>query len=200
MPKQLIFVRHGETIHNREKRLMNWAHDVGELSEQGRLEAAEVGRKLKELTIDAMYVSDLLRTRQTAEIIARETGLKPIHTQYLRERNLGNFGDLTPDEIKAKWPGQFEQFVDHSNIDWNGLMGESLRDVHTRFREFLELLESEHPHDNLLLVTHSGFLYTTLRDVFGLLPPNTWLDVGHTSITIVEKIDGQYTLKSFNQT
>lgn len=199
MPKQIIFVRHGETDLNKEKRLMNWVHDVGALSELGRTEAAEVGRKLKKYKIHTMYASDLLRTRQTAEIISREIGLQPVFTEYLRERNLGIFGDLTFDEIKSKWPERLTKFLDHSDIDWNGLEGESLRNVHDRFRQFLAILESKHPDENLLFVTHSGFLYTTLRDVFGLLPQNTWLDVAHTSITIVERIDGRYHLKLFNE-
>lgn len=140
MPKQLIFVRHGETTHNKQKKLMNWSHDVGALSELGKEEAALVGIKLKQFHIDKMYVSDLLRTRETGEIIAAQTGLKPIMTKYLRERDLGIFGDLTLDEIKTKWPDHHAKFFDHTDIDWNGLEGESLRDVHNRFREFLQIL------------------------------------------------------------
>lgn len=199
MPKQLIFVRHGETTHNKAKKLMNWAHDVGSLSDLGKAEAAQVGAKLKQFHIDTMYVSDLLRTRETGEIISTQTGLKPVLTKYLRERNLGIFGDLTLDEIKTKWPDRHSKFFDHEDIDWNGLEGESLRDVHDRFREFLEILKLEHKDENILFVTHSGFLYTTIRDVFGLLPPNTWLDVEHTSVTILEKSGDKYQLKAFNK-
>ena len=199
MPKQIIIVRHGETQHNKEKRLMNWHSDVG-LSETGKREAAQVGARLSKMDIDAMYVSDLRRTCETGAIIAELIHLKPIETPFLRERNLGKFGDMTLNEIKDKWPDLFDQFIDDSDLDWNGLEGESLRELHTRFSEFLAQLSHEHKGDSILLVSHSGFLYTNIRDVLGLLPPNTRIDVEHTSITILEKIDGSYQLKVFNDT
>ncbi len=199
MPQQIIFVRHGETTHNKEKKLMNWIHDVGTLSELGKHEASLVGNKLQQYHIDAMYASDLRRTKETADIIAKHLGITPIFTKYLRERDLGDFGDLTMDEIGSKWPDKLAKFLDHSDIDWHDHGGESLRDVHNRFIEFLSTLETKHSKENILFVTHSGFLYTTIRDVFGLLPKNSWLDVAHTSVTILEKSGDQYLLKSFNK-
>ena len=179
---------------------MNWANDIGSLSATGRAEAAQVGSRLKELKIHAMYTSDLKRTRETAEIISTQIGIKPITTKGLRERNLGIFGDLTYDEIRTKWPEKAVKFLDHSDKDWNGLEGESLHDVHARFRIFLKELDKKHAAENVLLVTHSGVLYTVLRDLFNFFPQDSWMDVAHTSITILEKSGNTYTLKEFNKT
>lgn len=199
MPKKIILVRHGETLHNREKRLMNWQSDVG-LSDRGKEEAAIVGERLKSMSINAMYVSDLRRTRETGNIIASRTGHNPIYTEYLRERNLGKFGDHTFDEIKSLWPGELEIFLDHTNTTWNGLEGESLAQVHARFKKFLGHLEVEHQEETVLLVTHSGFLYINLQDVLELVPKNTWMDVEHTSITTIVKEGNKYIMESFNKT
>jgi broad specificity phosphatase PhoE len=198
MPKQIILVRHGETDHNKSKKLMNWANDIGSLTEKGREEANIVGKRLKKHKIDAVYVSDLKRTRETAEEIAKHVPVKQVLASGIRERNLGLFGDLNFDEIKAKWPDKFEKFIDHSDKDWNGLEGESISDVCNRFETFLNGLHSEHKDQTVLLVTHSGIMYTVLRDHFGFLPQDSWLDVAHTSLTIIEKVDGKYILKSFN--
>lgn len=179
---------------------MNWANDVGTLSEKGQKEANEVGLRLKQYSIHSMYVSDLRRTKETADIVAKHISVEPIHTLGLRERNLGIFGDLTFDEIKSKWPEKAVQFSSNADIDWNGLEGESIRDVHKRFQKFMDEIESKHPDETLLFVTHSGIIYTILKDLYHFFPQDSWMDVGHTSITILEKVNGNYVLKSFNQT
>ncbi len=198
MPKKIILVRHGETDHNKTKRLMNWTNDVGSLTDKGREEANQVGARLKNYDIDAIYVSDLRRTRETAAEIAKHIKVEQKLAHGIRERNLGIFGDLTFDEIKEKWPEKFEKFIDHYDKDWNGLEGESLSDVHNRFNAFLSELESAHKDENVLLVTHSGVLYTALRDVFGFFPKDSWMDVAHTSITVLEKEGDKYVLAQFN--
>lgn len=200
MPKKIIFVRHGETTHNKEKKFMNWANDVGTLSEKGKKEANEVGLRLKQFDIHYMYASDLRRTKETAEIIAKHIALKPIHTKGLRERNLGIFGDLTFDEIKDKWPEKAVQFASNADIDWKGLEGESIREVHNRFQKFMQAVEEKHLEDTVLFVTHSGIIYTILKDLYHFFPQDSWMDVGHTSITILEKSGDNYILKAFNQT
>lgn len=149
MPKQIIFVRHGETDHNKSKRLMNWTHDVGSLTEAGKKEAAIVGERLQTYPIHAMYVSDLQRTRETGEIISQHVHLTPIFVPELRERNLGIFGDLTFDEIKAKWPDKFAKFLDHADKEWHDFEGESLREVRERFTSFLEQMEREHADEKM---------------------------------------------------
>ena len=184
MPKRIIIVRHGETDHNKTKRLMNWSNDVGTLTATGREEANIVGSRLKEYEIDAVYVSDLLRTRETAAEIAKHVSVKQITTLSLRERNLGIFGDHTFDEIKKRWPEKFAKFIDHSNKSWNDFEGESLSEVHSRYLSFLEELHNNHKDQSVLLVTHSGIIYIILRDIYGFSPQDSWMDVGHTSITI----------------
>lgn len=199
MPKKIILVRHGETDHNKTKRLMNWANDIGSLTDKGREEANQVGARLKNYDIDAVYVSDLRRTRETAAEIAKHIKIEQKLAHGIKERNLGIFGDLTFDEIKEKWPEKFEKFIDHYDKDWNGFEGESFNDVCKRFDSFLQELEVKHKDQNVLLVTHSGILYTVLRDYFGFLEQGTWFDVAHTSITVLEKVDDKYILKTFNK-
>lgn len=200
MPKKIIFVRHGETTHNKEKKFMNWVNDVGTLSEQGQKEANEVGMRLKQFGISYMYASDLRRTKETAAIIAKHIEVTPIHTPGLRERDLGIFGDLTFDEIRQKWPEKAVQFASNADINWNGLEGESIKDVHNRFQKFMQEIESVHLDDTVLFVTHSGIIYTVLKDLYNFFPRDSWMDVGHTSITILEKSRDKYILKAFNKT
>lgn len=202
MPKRLIFVRHGHTAHNStdhaHNRLMGWHDHVG-LSEQGRLDAVRTAKKLQDQIIDVAFHSDFIRTSETAKIISDILGLSITPTRYLRERNLGNFAELTMGEIKANRPADWAKFLDHRDPDWNGLEGESLRDVTNRFHQFFTQILSQYPDENVLLVTHSGYIHTILRDYFEFFPKDSFEEVGHSSITIVERNGDSYKLISYNE-
>lgn len=202
MPKQLIFVRHGHTANNstdhKENRLMGWADDSTGLSDQGIQDAQSTASKLSSYHIDSIYYSDLRRTTQTATIITSSLGLTAKPTQLLRERDLGNFAGLTSHEIKTKRPADWDKFLDHHDPDWNGLEGESLRHVHARFSSLLDHLHSNHQDQTIVLVTHSGYLHTILRDHFEFFPKDSFKEVGHSSITVLEKTVTSYQLSLYD--
>jgi broad specificity phosphatase PhoE len=200
MPQQLIFVRHGETTNNVEGRLMGWEHDYAHLTKQGQEDAKQTAKNLAGYKIDHIYHSDLIRTTETAAIICKALGRQSEPTHYLRERNLGTFADRTWQDLRENSPAEFAKFIDHEDAEWNGLKGESLNDMAKRFNEFLAQLHSSHQGQTVLLVTHSGFLHTILRDVFDFFPKHSFTEVGHSSITILEKSGGTYTLKLYNHT
>ena len=140
MPKQIIFVRHGDTPYNskdpRKNRMMGWIDHVG-LSDQGKADAKKTADKLKNYQIDCVYHSDFLRTAETAAIITAQLGLTSSPTHSLRERNLGSFANQTVHEVITTRPADWAKFLDHYDPDWNGLEGESLRDVYNRFHLFM---------------------------------------------------------------
>lgn len=202
MAKRLIFVRHGHTANNsrdhKTNRMMGWVNDTIGLSEQGRADARATAIKLRDYQIDVAYHSDLLRTTETARIISSELSLKIEPTHYLRERNLGNFADLTAHDIISSRPYDWSKFLDHADQDWNGLEGESLRQVNARFAKFHQQLKELHSGQTVLLVTHSGILHTILRDYFGFFPVESFIEVGHDSVTVLDKVNGQYQLTLHN--
>ena len=66
---KIYFARHGQTNYNL-KNLCN--DDISKdvhLTELGKKQAQDVGEKLKNEKIEVIFVSELRRTRQTAEII-----------------------------------------------------------------------------------------------------------------------------------
>ena len=63
-----------------------------ELSELGVRQAKRIGERLKNELAEkrfVLYSSDLLRARQTAEIVGNYLGMTPVFRTELRERNLG---------------------------------------------------------------------------------------------------------------
>ena len=70
----LILVRHGQSLWNKERRFTGWA-DI-KLTNQGKSEAKNAGKLIKELNIDfdSYFTSKLLRANESLEIILKVLG------------------------------------------------------------------------------------------------------------------------------
>ena len=102
----LILVRHGQSLWNKERRFTGWA-DI-ELTEQGKSEAKLAGQLIKELDIefDAYFTSRLKRAINSLEIIIEILGKKNIEiikNSALNERHYGNLTSLNKDETIKKY-------------------------------------------------------------------------------------------------
>ncbi|MBI2710478.1 MAG: histidine phosphatase family protein [Actinobacteria bacterium] len=99
---RLLVVRHGESVWNAEGRWQGQA-DIP-LTDLGRRQAASAARALG--SVDLIAASDLVRARETAEIIAAALGAGPVVVEAgLRERDAGAWSGLTRAEIHARYPG-----------------------------------------------------------------------------------------------
>ena len=97
---QLVVLRHGRTSWNATGRFQGQA-DIG-LDERGLAQAEQVAPVLAELAPTAIVSSDLTRARQTAEPLARLTGLEVSTDPRLREIHVGTWEGLTIDEMLAQ--------------------------------------------------------------------------------------------------
>ena len=70
----LVVLRHGQSVWNSENRFTGFV-DV-ELSKKGRNEASYAGKLLNSIKFDHIFSSDLMRTIETAEIVAKKTNYK----------------------------------------------------------------------------------------------------------------------------
>jgi len=103
---KLVLLRHGESIWNKENRFTGWT-DV-DLSEQGRLEAAEAGRLLKDggFVFDVAYTSVLKRAVRTLWSVLDALDLMwiPVHNSWrLNERHYGALQGLNKAEMAQKF-------------------------------------------------------------------------------------------------
>jgi probable phosphoglycerate mutase len=90
---RVIFIRHGQTIWNLEKREMGQLDSP--LSEKGKMQAKAIAKRLESDSFTMLYSSDLGRAMQTAEYITSVTGKDIITDIELRERNMGIFQGYT---------------------------------------------------------------------------------------------------------
>lgn len=85
----LYIVRHGETEWNVKKIIQGHA-DIP-LNKKGEAQAKELAKKLRHINFDAIFSSDLIRAKKTAEIISLEKKLVIHTTKELRERYFGKY-------------------------------------------------------------------------------------------------------------
>jgi len=103
---KLVLVRHGQSVWNLENRFTGWT-DVG-LTEQGRAEAREAGKLLREggYVFDVAYTSVLRRAIQTLWTVLQEMNLEwiPVTNAWqLNERHYGALQGLNKSEMAEKY-------------------------------------------------------------------------------------------------
>lgn len=165
---RFIVVRHGETDWNVERR--HQGHMDSPLTPLGLAQAQALGERLKDVPVDALISSDLLRAKVTTEqlLAARST---PVPVQWLpslRERNLGIFGGLTSDEVAERYPQDYAAFRS-GDPEYRIPQGESLHDLQDRVAGAMDSLAAQFvPGQTVVVVTHGGALEQFLRYVLGI--------------------------------
>jgi broad specificity phosphatase PhoE len=134
----LLFVRHGETEWNAQRRWQGHA-DVP-LNERGREQARELADSLSGDHLDAIYTSDLSRARDTAEAVAARLGVDVVVDSDLREIHVGPIEGLTADEAAA----------------YEGWQGEPKESHAERVLAAVRRIAERHPEGRVLVVTHGG--------------------------------------------
>lgn len=158
---KLIATRHAETNYN-IKDLVNYdpAIDV-HLTDKGIQQAAKLAEQLKDFKFDAIYISRLKRTKQTADIINRYHEQDLTVNELLDDTRNGFEGrpyseakgwrDAEPDPVTARYQDKYE----------------SVNDMTNRVREFLNYLKQHHDDNETILIVTSSHLIKQLRMLNG---------------------------------
>ena len=162
---QLILIRHGETVWNRERRMQGQSDSP--LSETGLRQAQMLARRLKEIEFRYLYCSDSGRAHHTARTVAELTGHELIVEPRLRERHFGVFEGLTGAEIEAQHP---EAYVRFKSRDPHYAVpgGESAAAFQNRALACLVEIAGRHPGEVVVVVTHGLVCDIAYRAAHGM--------------------------------
>src|ERR1700712_3896727 len=133
MRRRLVILRHGRTAWNAERRYQG--QEDPPLDEVGNAQAIEVAALVAAMRPDVVVSSDLRRAQQTAHKIAALTGHQLSYDRRLRERHLGHWQGLTRDEVQARYPEEFADWLAGRGVTRRG--GESRQEVATRAQKAL---------------------------------------------------------------
>jgi len=160
MDTHILAIRHGETEWNRQGRFQGHLNSV--LNREGLAQAIALGEHLSRERFDLLLSSDLGRALQTASAVAMRTGHEIVVEPRLRERRMGIFQGLTPDEVQARYPDEYARFRSH-DPDYVIPDGESMRQLYQRVVDCFTELATRHAGLTLAAVTHGGVLAMLYR-------------------------------------
>ena len=125
----IYLIRHAEAEGNLYRRIHGWYDAL--VTENGWKQIKALEARFSGVPVDAVWSSDLYRTRATARAVYVPKGLE-LHTDPgLREVHMGRWEDRTWGEVRRTEGERLLQF-NHSDPAWVAPGGESLGEVGAR--------------------------------------------------------------------
>jgi len=165
IPTFIYFVRHGETVLTPTRKFSGTGALDPELMQDGLDQAELVAEEAVKLGAEVLIASPLNRTRQTAEAIARTTGLEIIFDEAWFELSFGSWDGKSIEEVKEEEPDAYQAWLNSTAYAPGG--GESYDQATVRIEEALEKLVAEYPGKKIIVVTHNGVIKTAVRLAIG---------------------------------
>lgn len=135
-PGAVLLARHGQTDDNVEPlRFQGWRDTP--LNATGRRQAAELAERTAGEGIVCLWSSDLMRARETAEIVGERIGLEPRLDPRLREASRGDWEGRLFDDVAREEPEAYAHWRNEPQ-DWRFPGGESLREQQERVSACIE--------------------------------------------------------------
>ena len=161
MKKHFYIFRHGQTIWNAEGRPQGQHEYPVPLTVTGQEQARKLSQRLKDKKIKRIFSSDLLRAKQTGEIVAKELNVPIDFDKRLREVDYGILNGLYTIEREEVYP-DFKKCYEDIRVPFPE--GESLYSVAERIRETLKEIAVNVSNRVVGISTH-GHAITALIDV-----------------------------------
>ena len=185
---RLYLIRHGETDSNKSYRFQGQT-DI-ELNAKGKAQAQLLAEHFKDIKLDKIYCSSLLRARQTAEPMAQTHGLAVETVDDIKEIAFGEWEGMTFDEINSKWPGEIDAFFKNPAL-CHVPGGENFTAVAARVEPFFKRCLAEMDDKDIAIVSHGGIIRVLLCLFLGVDLNNIWnFSVGNCSTSTLAKWRG----------
>ncbi|MCH7552341.1 class I tRNA ligase family protein, partial [Patescibacteria group bacterium] len=151
------FLRHGESKKNKLGIVSSWPEKKPmPLTVKGISDIKKIAKVLKKKNIDLIFTSNLLRARQTAEIVGKEVGVKPVLEKRIRENDMGIMNGKSIDELGKVWGKEGETPTEHYLRRFDGApsKAETWKAVQKRLWNFVQEMEKKYTGKNILIVSH----------------------------------------------
>ena len=158
-------MRHGEGDHNVQNIVSSRVGNSHHLTVRGKEQVLAAIPELKKAKIDLIISSDFLRTKETAELVAKELGLlakEVVYDERLREVDFGDFDSQSVD-------GYYQYFKNTLDKFTKGCPGgENLMQVKRRMTQALESFETGYQGKNILIISHETPITLLFAGALGL--------------------------------
>lgn len=177
----IYLIRHAEAEGNLYRRIHGWYDAL--ITENGFEQIKALERRFAQIPIDAVYSSDLYRTKTTARAIYVPKGLTLRTDPGLREMNLGDWEDQTWGGMRHFNTAELERF-NATDPTWTAPHGESFGELGERVEGAVRRIAQAHPDQTIALFSHGMAIRQLLGRVKGIAPQD-WHAMSHSDNTAV---------------
>ena len=193
-----IFMRHGEADNN-VNRILVGRHIESHLTEIGRQQVRDTANYLKEILVDKVFVSPVIRARETAEIVCDVINMDYEIDERLYEIELGKLVGMNYEDIIEKHGNLFLKFYsgDEQMLDDYGV--ESFTSVKMRIKHLLDEAIERYPDKNIIFVTHLDPIKAAISLLLDLKPEALYQwHIRNAALTILKHESKIFSLSGVN--
>jgi 2,3-bisphosphoglycerate-dependent phosphoglycerate mutase len=196
----LYLVRHGQSAPYIDGTLFALIDGQGDppLSAEGEAQAQLVCARLAALGVDAIYVSTMRRTTQTAAPLADRLGLTPVVDARLREVHLGDWeGGVFRKNVAEGHPIAMRMSAEER---WDVIPGAEPAEAFAgRVRAAIERIAASHAGQRVAAFTHGGVIGQALA-LAAASRPFAFIGAENTSISRVVITPERWIVRGYNDT
>lgn len=193
----IYLIRHAEAEGNIYRRAHGW-YD-GRISAKGRRQIDALAGRFRDVHLDALYSSDLGRTRQTAGAILKYHDLPLTPEPKLREISMGSWEDLPWGNLTHLYPEAMRAFNDDPDR-WTAPGAETFPELRARIKGAVLDIAARHPGETVACVSHGMAIRALVSGLLGV-PSNEIHKVPHgdnTSVTLLHIENGEISVEYYN--
>jgi alpha-ribazole phosphatase len=198
MTTRIWLIRHGEPAETVRGRCYG-SLDVG-LSAEGRRQMEAVAAYLQAESLAAIYASPRLRTTESAAILASPHACGYREDADLREIDFGDFEGLAYDDIAARYPDLYRQWME-TPTEVQFPRGESFAAMRVRVMRAFAAIQRVWAGQTVAMVTHGGVIRILIAQALQM--PDSCLfrlAQDHAAMSLLLCVDGTPVVQSMNAT
>ena len=193
----IYLIRHAEAEGNLYRRIQG--HWNGQVTPRGQQQIDALAERFRDVPIDAVWSSDLQRTKDTAGAILKYHDLQLETTPRLREANLGVWEGRPLGDVEYESPEQMYYF-NHDPAKWSIPQCEHFPEVQARMRAVLAEIAARYEGQTVAVVSHGVAIRSFLASALGI--PSEKIDTlphgDNTAVACLRYDGGALTVEYYN--
>ena len=186
----IYLIRHAEAEGNIYRRL-HGQYDA-RLTHNGYRQVEALKKRFADIPVDAVYASDLFRTRETAKAIYAPKGL-PLHADpCFREVYAGEWENRCFGELERFEPEELRRFL-RDPEQWRAPGAETWQEYSDRFLDGLRRAAEANPGRTIAIVSHGCVTSGSLHRLFGIEHNSSICD--NTGVSLLHYENGDFTVE-----
>ena len=195
---RIFLIRHGETEWNASGRLQG--NSNVQLSMVGLHQARLLAMHAPFPTADAIYSSDLIRAKATADVLAAQFNLKVQLVPELRETSFGDWEGHAIKDLAEESADDFEKFFVDPEL-CRPPHGETFAECQTRVVNAVRKIIADHENQRVIVVSHGAAIRLLLCAALGMPIRKMWaIAQFNMALNVLRVDDGSVTVELINST